>query len=239
VRTLSPELAYRPLDRLAFRARVPVHWKTYEEISVHEERNGLGDVELLGSFEVVHAPAEQPADIRSLTVGAGLTLPTGETEAQPFVGNVAPTPLQLGSGTVDPLLTISASRRFGDAWAIAAGGAARLAVMQNRHDYEPSSVVEAGMGVAWSPWPDRVAFDFQVEWSHLGRASVAGYEATSTGRGGVYLEPGASARLGRRLRAGAIVRLPVYLRVNETQFTEDFLLAVRLAYRTSPPAAGE
>jgi hypothetical protein len=33
---------------------------------------------------------------------------------------------------------------------------------------------------------------------------------------------------------GVTARVPMYLRVNQTQFAEDFLLAARLVYRTPP-----
>jgi hypothetical protein len=160
--------------------------------------------------------------------------PLGKHEAQPFVGETVPTPLQLGSGTVDPIVALSGQYRGGDAWAIDAYAASRLAVMENTHGYRPASVVELGIGGEWRPWPERLGLDLHGEWSHLTKVAVDGVEVPNTGRDGIYLVPGANVEIWGGIALGTTVRVPVYLRVNETQFAEDYLLAARLIYRTPP-----
>ena len=66
------------------------------------------------------------------------------------------------------------------------------------------------------------------------KVAVAGHEVPNTGRDTLYLVPGANVRIWRGLELGASVRMPVYLHVNERQFAEDLLVAVRLVYRTPP-----
>jgi hypothetical protein len=234
VLTLTPEIAYRLPRGFTARLRAPVHRKTFDETSpeVHVEKTGLGDLEFLGSYDLLHGrEAHAPTRLR-LSVTAGAALPTGKHEVQPFVGDVAPTPLQLGAGTLDPIVGIAGQYAPRDGWAIDVSGATRLAIMETMHDYRPASVLELAFGGHWRPWPGRLGLDLHVEWSHLTKVAVAGVEAPNTGRDGIYLAPGGNVTIGRGLALGVTARIPVYLRVNEAQFTEDFLLAVRVAYTT-------
>jgi hypothetical protein len=94
--------------------------------------------------------------------------------------------------------------------------------------------VEIGLGGGWRPLPDRLGVDLHVEWSHLTKVSVAGTEAPNTGRDVIYLVPGLNVRVLGDLSAGASARVPVAMRVNQTQFTESVLFLARLVYRTPP-----
>lgn len=228
--TVSPEVGYRFPHGLAARLRIPIHHKTFDESvpDVHVERTGLGDVELLGGYDVLQGRHWR------LTASAGLALPTGEHEEQPFVGSIAPTPLQLGSGTLDPLLGLATRFALNRHASFDASVSARLAVLENMHEYRPASVVETALGTEWRPWPERLGLDVAVEWSHVTKVAVAGDEVPNTGRDTLYLVPGANVHIWRGLALGANVRVPIYLHVNERQFTEDFLVAVRVVYRTPP-----
>lgn len=228
--SLTPEIGYRLPRGFAVRLRAPIHWKTFDETSpmVHREANGLGDVELVGSYE-----ARFPAPWR-LAASAGAALPTGEHEAQPFVGDLAPTPLQLGGGTFDPVAALVAEYRPNVRWGADARTAARLAVMENMHDYRPASLFEVGAGGQWRPWPRRLGLSLHVDWSHVTRVAVSGEEAPNTGRDTIYVEPAAAVVLWEGLSLEASARIPVYMRVNATQFAEAALFAVRLVYRTQP-----
>lgn len=239
VRTLLPEIAYRATDHLLLRGRVPVHWKTFEERArgTRIERDGVGDIDILASRDFILDRIHAASGLR-LTASAGLALPTGRAVAQPFVGDVAPTPLQLGSGTVDPLLGLAVRFQHGERWSVAASGAARLVLLENRHGDRASSVVETGVGATWRVLPNRVAVDLRFEWSHLGRARVAGSIVPSSGRDALYVEPGASLRVLRAVHVGASARLPLYMRVHATQLAEDHALVARIAWRGSARARG-
>lgn len=241
VLTLSPEIGYRLPRGFSARLRAPFHWKTFDETSptVHAKRTGLGDVELLGSYDIFYAdepaapPPAPPAPWR-LTLSAGAALPTGQHEAQPFVGDVAPTPLQLGGGTLDPLFSASGQVRPHRYFAIDANAGARLSVMENMHSYRPASLFEVGVGGGWRPWPDRLGLDAHVEWSHVTHVAVAGIDVPNTGRDTIYVVPGVNVRIWRELSAGLSARVPVYLRVQQTQFAENALFLARVVYRTPP-----
>lgn len=228
--TVTPEAGLRLRRGLSVRLRAPLHGKTFDETAdgTHRVKNGLGDVEVLGGWDLA------PARRWQLSFRAGAALPTGEHVAQPFVGTLAPTPLQLGSGTLDPVLGASGSFRPSGRFLLDAGAAARVVVMENSDRYRPASLYEIAVGGQWKVWPKRGALLLHVAYSHATLVEVAGVEAANTGRDAIYVEPGVTVRLWSTLTLEATARLPVYLRVNETQFTEDALFAARLVYRTPP-----
>jgi hypothetical protein len=107
------------------------------------------------------------------TAGAslGVSVPTGRTEPNPFVLGALGLPhqhIQFGSGTWDPLLGLSASRKFGVVTASAVASA-RLTLDGNPHGYRAgdrtSVAVSAGRAFAtvWSANAGLAWFDEQAE----------------------------------------------------------------------------
>ncbi len=234
VLTLTPEMAYGLPGRVSVRLRAPIHRKEFAEpgAGFRVRRQGLGDLEFLASYDVLRA-SDVPARRWHLAASAGLALPTGGHEVQPFVGQAAPTPLQLGGGTWDPIVGLGAHCHLGDL-ALDGTAAARLALMENSYDYWPPSVFEVGVGAAYRAAAGRMNLGLHAEWSHLTQVRVAEVEVPNTGRDALYAVPAASVRLGDPLGLSFTARVPVYLRVNATQLAEGTLLAARLIYRTRP-----
>jgi hypothetical protein len=234
VLTLAPEVAYGLPGRVSLRLRAPIHWKEFEEpgAGFRARKQGLGDLEFLASYDVMRASGV-PTRRWDLAASAGLALPTGEHEVQPFVGQAAPTPLQLGGGTWDPLVGLGARCHLGD---LSLDGTAtgRLALMENSDRYRPPSLLEVGLGAAFRAAAGRVSLGLHAEWSRLGRVGVAGVEAPNTGRDALYAVPAASLRLSDLLGLNLTARVPLYLRVKATQLAEEALLGARLVYRAGP-----
>ena len=230
VLTMTPELGYQLPRGFDVRARAPLHWKSFEETTpaVTADASGLGDLELLGRYERTLSPRWYAS------ATAGVALPTGSTEPQPFVGEAAPTVLQLGSGTVDPILAGLVRYAPPGPWVASANAATRLAVYENSHEYQSADLFELGIGGAVSLWSSRVDVRLHVDYSSVTHVEIAGVAAPNTGRATVYASPGVRVRLWREVTADVSAHVPLYMRVNETQFTEDALFAVRLAYRTPP-----
>jgi hypothetical protein len=228
--TLTPEVGYAFSRGFEARVRLPLHWKSFEETmpAVNADASGLGDLELLGQYQRAPAPHWRAS------VTAGATLPTGSTEAQPFVGQAAPTVLQLGSGTADPILAGLVRYQPYGRWSLSGNAATRLALYENAHAYQSANVFELGLGSSFSLWSGRVEARLHLDYSKVTHVEIAGARAPNTGRVTIFVSPGVRVRLWRDLSADVSARVPLYLRVNETQLTEDALLGVRLSYRTPP-----
>ncbi len=233
IRTFLSEAALRLPRGITLRARVPVHWKEFEEnaAGVHAEKNGLGDVELLASVDLWRGVGTLAREPSVVTATLGVALPTGVTEAQPIVGEEAPTPLQLGGGTVDPLLVITGRHAVSDRLQLDAGAAAHVVLYENRHDYRSGSVLDSWAGGEWRPPVGPLGLRLLLEWSHVTKATVAGAEVPSTGRDVLYFVPGLTASLPWGPSVTATASLPLYVRTNDTQLAGDILLAVRVSFR--------
>jgi hypothetical protein len=74
----------------------------------------------------------------TLAARAGVTLPVGRTEPDPFALGDLGLPhqhIQFGTGTWDPIVGVAAGRRFG-AVGFTVGGLARFVVAENAHGYQ-------------------------------------------------------------------------------------------------------
>ena len=228
ITSLVTEVAYGFTERASIGARAPFHWKRFEEpaAAVDLRRSGVGDIELFVTGDLLRSPEPRSSHWRC-SATAGVALPTGAHEAQPFVGQAAPTPLQLGGGTFDPILGLSGAFLGWSGWQAEASLSARIAVEENDDRYRPPSLMEVAMGGAWRP--GALALALHVEWSHLGRVEVDGAEVGNTGREALYLVPAVGYRARSNLDLGILARVPVYLRVNQTQLAETALIAARVA----------
>lgn len=114
----------------------------YENIHHRNETLvGPGDPWVLGRY------AFSLGEVR-LAARAGFTVPLGSTEEDPFALGAAGQPhqhLQLGSGTVQPLLSLEAGRQW-DAWSARVWGQAQLSVAENAHGFRAGHRFGAGLG---------------------------------------------------------------------------------------------
>jgi hypothetical protein len=114
----------------------------YENIHHRDETlAGLGDPWVLGRY------AFSLGEVR-LAARAGFTVPLGRTEEDPFALGAAGQPhqhIQFGNGTVQPLLSLEASRYWGG-WGARAWGQAQLSVAENAHGFRAGHRFGAGLG---------------------------------------------------------------------------------------------
>ncbi len=122
--------------------------------SIHhrnETVTGLGDPMLLGSTSLTLGSWR-------LTARGGLTLPIGRTEEDPFALGDAGLPhqhIQLGTGTVNPVLGVEAARSWG-AWRFGGFGLSQQVVYEGSKGYQAGdryavgAVVQRRLGTRWS-----------------------------------------------------------------------------------------
>jgi hypothetical protein len=126
---------YRRVDGTAFTPDYP---------SIHhrdETLVGIGDPWLLGRV------GWALGDVATL-VRLGVSLPLGSTEPDPFALGEMGLPhqhVQLGTGTFDPILSLEASWRPGDAWLLRWTSQAQLALYENDDGYRAGR--RYGMGL--------------------------------------------------------------------------------------------
>jgi hypothetical protein len=229
IQSLTVDAAYRFPLGLAARLRIPILWKSFVEQDAPErDLFGLGDLEISATRDLIRTPAFVG------TVGVGLALPTGATTRQPIVGAAVPTPLQLGSGTFDPILlgfAAYAPLPELDGHILVD---ARPVLYANGFSYRASSVYVTAVGAEYHAWSHRLAISADLEWAHSGHAEVNGAEFPNTGRDVLYVSPRIRVLTFAGVALETGVRVPIVQVVNQTQFGETLAINVRLSY-ASPP----
>jgi thiol-disulfide isomerase/thioredoxin len=134
------------------------------EPSIHhrnETLTGIADPMVLGAFST-------PLAGTRMTVRAGLSIPLGRTEADPFeLGDLGQPHehIQMGTGTFNPVLALEASRGW-DAWRFGGFVFTQQVLYENSNGYQAGDRYAAGISVRralGSVWSLRGGPEFQAE----------------------------------------------------------------------------
>lgn len=203
---------------------------------------GVGDVQVWARYLVI-APADPSG--RSLSLGAGLKLPTGRTGVRNDDGELAEMTLQPGTGSVDPLLMASfvqpLNLRAADGryvWMPVFGGLhVRIPGSDGRFGYRAGTDLVATVGTTYSLLP-RVDLLGQINFRWRDRDDVGdapGVPEENTGGESLFVSPGVRVGVMEGLAAYVFLPVPVYQRVNGIQLTAEWNLQVGVQYRFAVP----
>lgn len=202
-----------------------------ETLHFSENFSGLGDTSVIAWHRL---PARRGFTV---TLNAGLSVPTGKTERPRFrdeldAGSLVPrSRLQRGSGTWDPLLGVSASRVFTGilppGTRLFASAAARVPVAENAFGMRTGASWEAGAGGSRElrqEGPGHTVIGIlRLGWLHREQDVFNGVPVLVGGGDWMYLAPGLALGLGK-FTAQAEVRVPVYRSLANRQLDSPFLL---------------
>jgi len=151
--------------------------------SIHhrdETLSGLGDVSVVGRYRW------KPLNIAgwAFDLAAGVSLPTGNTEEDPFAlgaDGMAHQHIFFGSGTVDPVASVSGYRQS-DVAPFVSWLRLIAPFETNSKGYRAGERVSAGVGVSPSFGFEALSFLAQLEFFHEEPSRWAGREARNSGR---------------------------------------------------------
>lgn len=178
----------------------------YENIHHRDETLfGLGDPWLLGRY------AWRFGDV-GLTARVGFTVPLGGTVENPFALGANGLPhqhVQFGTGTVQPLLGLEASRTWGE-WGGRVWGQAQLSLVENRFGYQSGNRFAAGIS-AEGPVAGALRFFLSADVANEQPERWDGLvqQDGNLGRTDVLAGAGLAYPLGP-VRLGLHLRVPVY-----------------------------
>ncbi len=163
-----------------------------------------------------------------LALAFGLRLPTGKNDALDKFGRRIPDDLQLGSGTMDPivgLLFFQRVYRFG--WGLS--GLLRVSSQENIYHYEWGNEFVASAYFAYRltkklEWTNHFNFTF------LGRDIKDGYPVTNRGARILMMAPSLVYDTGYRMSLQVTAQVPVYRDFNEVQLSSDYIINLRTSY---------
>jgi hypothetical protein len=136
LRISATSIEYQRLDGTAFEPDyAPIHHRD-------ETLTGLGDPWLL-------VRGDRQIGRVALVAKAGVSIPLGSTEENPFALGDMGLPhqhIQFGAGTFAPVAAVSATLPFAGPWRASAYGQAQLFVASNHHGYRPGDRFTLGVG---------------------------------------------------------------------------------------------
>ena len=189
------------------------------------QAGGLGDVRLLGRYQRFGVQD-------SYGLQLGLKLPTGRFDQDFATGPQAGAPLdrglQLGTGTTDVLAGASYFTRPLDA--LCCFSQVMLdQPLASKNGFRPAASLALNGGVRFlnTGWLTPQV-QLNVRWD--GRESGANSDRANSGGTMIYVSPGMTADVGRRLHAFTFVQLPLYQRVNGLQLEPRWLLSLGFRY---------
>jgi hypothetical protein len=174
-----------------------------------DEVRGLGDM-VVGAWYRTGAPSRW-----SVTFNAGASIPTGATRTPRFrdeldAGSLVPmSRLQRGSGTVDPIIGLSAEHPLaGGRWITSV--AARTPIAENRDGLRVGASWEAGSGWAHTVKSHKAMAYGRVDWLHREQDVFDGTPVLVGGGNWIYLTPGIGVMVGKGINLQGEVKIPVY-----------------------------
>ncbi|MFT5431285.1 MAG: hypothetical protein ACI9OJ_001964 [Myxococcota bacterium] len=217
---------YSVIDRLGFQVRLPIRLTLitadflgqdgstladdFDSIHHRDETiGGIGDVELR-----VMGGLLRPGELGDLVVdlGVGVAFPTGSIEENPFaLGNQGKEHQHVffGGGTFRPILSLSGMYPFESA-SLSFFAETTLSLYEGRNDYQPPTLVSAGIGVSTGFGLTDWRFMLQQEVFHEEAAQWGSTPAENSGRTDLIATIGAFYSPIEVLTVGLSVRVPYY-----------------------------
>ena len=185
---------------------------------------GLGDVVLMLNF----APP-LPESLPGLLFSAGVKLANGSTHAVDEYGERFADLLQVGSGSMDPIFSVSLSRAF-DSLFLNGMLFTRIISRENVYGYKYGNEFQGIFSMDYMHG-DKLVAGLSMNHVYTSRDYFQ-YGKIARKRGGtwVYLAPKLGIRATESLSLEARLPLPVYQKVNESQLTSDYQLHVGATY---------
>ncbi len=227
VLTIPTVLAYGATRNLALFGIVPYLNKTRDSTTssgrVRRGDSGLGDSTFLARYTILSI--DRLGDTRRFAPFVGLKIPTGDDNERDSLGSL-PQPLQLGSGSWDPIVGTSFTWQTFD-WEFDSAVQYRFNTKANNFEFGDQARVD--MSFQYRIWPRTLgsgvpAFFYTVLESnliHAGKNEAGGVTNPNSGGTTWFLAPGLQY-VTRRIVLEAIVQLPVVQDLNGTALKNDY-----------------
>ncbi len=200
--------------------------------SIHHRNEtlmGAGDLSL-GARVAVLRP--QGAQGWLLDISAGLSLPTGNTQPNPFDLGRQGEPHQhvfFGTGTIDPRLSAQAVYAA-ETFRLSGWMSGSTALVDNSHGFRASSRVAGGLGGQSSLGLDRFNFSAAAEAQHETPATWEGERAENSGRTDLFASFAAFWDASERWKVFSSFKLPFFTHAKGGQLDTPFIVGLGLSY---------
>lgn len=186
--------------------------------------SGLGDIVVMLNYAPLHS-----AGFPGINFGIGLKLANGSVDAKDQYGERFSDNLQIGSGSVDPILAINGFHRF-ENLTVSAGVFTRITSRQNIYGYKYGNELHASLSLEYESG-DRLYGGVSLKNLITSRDRYQ-YGQITRERGGkwMYLSPELGFNVLDNLSVEFHLPIVVFQNVNESQLTSDYLVELSTSY---------
>jgi len=190
-----------------------------------DSNSSIGDIKLISRYRIMSQKKKDPFN---LAVGAGLKMPTGETDEKDSSGKT-PGFLQTGSGSWDPIVELGAHKVMGQHWL----SSHLIYLITSKgdlgdYDFEKPDVFKYNFAYAYAL---SYLFDLGLELNGVvkSKAEKDGIRNDNSGGHVIYLSPEIHFKFRKGMHLDLCVPISVYRDLNGTQLSEDYRVVVKLA----------
>ena len=235
--TYSIFLNYSVTDNFSLEAVIPFRLVTNEKILFRgqydkqpeggkyiRDTDGLADIVVMGRYGFY------PFDNNlQMAFGLGVKLATGDTEAQDIYGKRFSDNLQIGSGTIDPIISFFMAYPNGN-WLSSLSALTRLSLHENIYGYKYGNEYHLSLGMNYS-LSEIYFIKNRINYIFTQRDTYQfGYIVQSRGGETVYMSPGIGIRINPEIKFNVDYSIALYQRVNEAQLMSDGFITFNLNY---------
>lgn len=195
--------------------------------------SGIGDIRLLAKYRFFRADGFQKT--LQLAALGGIKLPTGATDVRLPDGGFLPMPLQVGSGSADPLLGLSGTGIWD--WRVAHLSFFYRPARRGGRDYRLGDLFDynavTNFRVWTRPYPGpELYLGAEINGEVRGRDDTAGVSVENSGSHRLFFSPTAVFFLFRNLTLESSLQFPVFQALNGTQLEDGprFVFGLRFQY---------
>ncbi len=233
--TLLVEAGYSFTKHFSFDLFVPIiqQERTITTLNApdREVTRGLGDIVILPKYSISDA----------LTVGLGIKLPTGESNALNERQIALPADLQPGSGAVDGILYLAYQRYSGKRPSFGYYGNLIFRNTGTNNSYFAGSSYAFGNELQLSTGiSDRFMFlgqlidpSLRIQYRKRGKDFFEDQEFPGSGGDFLFINPGISIPLSPKIAGQINTTIPIYSHVQDTQLSPTFQLNIGFSYKTN------
>jgi len=200
---------------------------TYDSRQFIRMSHGFGDAILMGKYRF---PVMD--EWANITIGAGVKLANGRLEEPDGSGSRISDNLQIGSGTIDPVLSIYASHAsLNKKWFFYTNFITRISSDENIYGYKYGNEYHSTFSANYD-LTDFIFLQSSIEFIYTERDTDQYGHRIKRERGGkwLYWTPGISLRLTPDFILDMQYPIPVYQYVNESQLISPGFLRMNISY---------
>ena len=198
--------------------------------------DGLADIFFVSKYR--YSVHNYPGGSTQLAILGGVKLPTGDTDERDSTGAFLPIPDQLGSGSVDFVVALTATKVFDYKWALH-GSVLYKKNTEGTRDFRVGDFLNYNLAMSreiyFEPYPGpNVFLGFELNGEYRARHKVNGDEIEGSGGNRLFVSPTLVAFLSPNWTLEASAQFPVLQNLNGNQPEEDarFVLGFRFQYAT-------